>query len=711
MKKYFILSLLFLCAGILPQSSSRAQEKVTSANTTVQLISEVASIKSGQPFWVGLHMEMDPHWHTYWVNPGDSGLSPKLQWALPDGFTASEIVWPFPVIISEAGLTTYGFEDENLLFVKITPPMGLDPTQMVSLQAKAIWLACKEICLPGEAQVSLTLPVKEAFPQSHPEWGTVFDMFRPKLPVATHPYETKVYEDTDHFYLVILSQEEMTTLSFFSLYEDVIQYAAPQFLEPVKGGYQLTLKKSEYYEQPVAELRGVLVNNSGWGGLKGYQAFELSREVLPYDANKFTQMYSWPIPMSPSGSASGMTIWVAICFALLGGLILNLMPCVLPVLSIKVLGLIEHAQDKQKAFKNGLIFMLGVLVSFWVLAGILMALRSIGQQIGWGFQFQTPGFVVFMAVLLYVFGLNLFGLFEVGTSLTSISGKVKPSSGASASFLSGVLTTIVATPCTAPFMGTALGFALSQPAMISLIIFTALGIGLSLPYVILSGNAKLLKFVPKPGPWMVHLKSFLGFILMASVVWLLWVLGAQLGTTAMTILMIALLFISVGMWVYGIIQRRHKAGLAVIWMGLFLLGGGLLAGESLRQMPVTDQAEQASREGIQWRDFTQTDIAQVRKEGGMVFLDFTAKWCLSCQVNERVVFQNDEVIQYFRDRKIVPVKADWTNYDESITRALAAFGKNSIPLYVVYPADISKEPIILPEVITPKIVLEALKNI
>jgi thiol:disulfide interchange protein len=413
-----------------------------------------------------------------------------------------------------------------------------------------------------------------------------------------------------------------------------------------------------------------------------------------------------------SSSEDNISIFAAILFAFLGGIILNLMPCVLPVLSLKIMGFIQQAgEDKSKTRKHGLAFTIGVVFSFLVLAGFLIALRAGGQYLGWGFQLQSPTFIVILSILLFLFGLSLFGVFEIGTSLTSSEQYIK-SSGYTGSFLSGVLATIVATPCTAPFMGTALGFAISQPVYVSLLVFTFLGLGMALPYVVLTSSPKLLKFVPKPGAWMETLKQFMGFLLMATVLWLLWVLSLQTGAEGVLFLLLSFIIASIGGWIYGrwgnITKKLSVRRTAQLISILIIIGALFFSLSNIETKAITNSSS-ISQGKIKWEAYSPGKVEDAVKEGKPVFVDFTAAWCLSCQVNEKVAFGSDEVQQEFVDKNILALKGDWTNSDPVITKALESFGRNSVPLYVIYSKD--KKPLLLPEILTPGIVLDALKNL
>ncbi len=400
-------------------------------------------------------------------------------------------------------------------------------------------------------------------------------------------------------------------------------------------------------------------------------------------------------------------------------MILNLMPCVLPVLSLKILGFVQQAgEDDSKSWQHGAVFTGGVLVSFLVLAGVLIALRAGGEQLGWGFQLQSPLFVTVISSFLFMFGLSLFGVFEVGTSLIGTGAKLDNRGGMAGSFLSGVTATVVATPCTAPFMGSALGFALIQSASQSLLIFGFLGLGMAFPYLLLSSVPSLLRFVPKPGAWMESFKQFMGFLLMATVVWLVFVIGSQTGVIGMTMLLSLLVCLGIGAWIYGRwggINSLAGSRLAARAVALIVVAGSLVYTMSILPVAPTGTSStsrtSATSGGLNWEPFSAQRVEDLREAGRPVFVDFTAAWCLSCQVNERVALHDSEVVEKFEALGITALKADWTSRDPEITRALARFGRNSVPLYVLYTGEAEAEPMILSEILTPGIVLEALESV
>ncbi|MCB1121628.1 MAG: thioredoxin family protein, partial [Verrucomicrobiae bacterium] len=396
-----------------------------------------------------------------------------------------------------------------------------------------------------------------------------------------------------------------------------------------------------------------------------------------------------------------------------GGMLLNLMPCVFPVLSIKVLGFVQQAgEDRSKVKLHGLVFLSGVLVSFWVLAGIFLALRAAGQEIGWGFQLQTPGFVAVLASILFLFGLNLSGVFEIGESLVGAGQGLQAKSGYSGSFFSGVLATVVATPCTAPFMGTALGVIITMSAIQSMTVFTALALGVALPYVLLSIFPTFLKWLPRPGAWMESFKKALAFLLYATVVWLAWVFGNQVGVNGMAALLLGLVALGIAAWIWGnwgnLTRKKSVRRVAALATLIFLVTGGVIQFVASGFEAVGLQVESEDKAGISWKPYSPDSVATYLEEGKTVYVDFTAKWCLTCQVNKRVALSNEEVIRYFKDQDIVALQGDWTRRDPVITRELEKFGRSGVPTNIIYRTNGSTQ--LLPEVLTPSIVLEALRK-
>lgn len=695
-------------------------DSVKTEHVEAELISEVQSVQPGKPLWVALRLKMEEHWHTYWKNPGDSGLATKIKWTLPPGFSAGPIVWPHPIRIEAAGLAGYGYENEILLLTKIDVPATLSPNTAIDIAAKADWLVCQEECIPGGAELKLSLPVKDATPAPS-AWTQAFTATRAKLPLESSDWKIRAAVKDDKVILRLTppSGASLSAATFFPDEELIVEAGEKQAFTPLKQGYALTMTRSKVATELPKRIAGVLVSPDGWRGPNSEPALAVDVPVEPAadlgDLAAVAQTSAAPPAAKP---LTASLLLVAVSSAFLGGLILNLMPCVLPVLSIKVLGFVEQAKGSgAKPWQHGVVFTAGVLVSFWILAGALLALRAGGTQLGWGFQLQSPAFVIVLASILFLFGLNLFGVFEVGASLMNIGGNATQKSGWAGSFFSGALATLVATPCTAPFMGSALGVALGQPAAIALLIFTSLALGMSAPYLLLSAVPEFLKFIPKPGVWMETFKQFMGFLLMASVVWLVWVLGNQAGVDAVATLLLAFIVMSVGGWALGrwggFMSSAVTRRLAQATATALILGGVAFAINGVRgAAPAAEaKASLSSNGGIKWEAFSPERVAELRAAGKPVFIDFTAAWCLSCKVNERIAIDTPEVRAEFEKRGVSMLKADWTSRDETITKTLAEFDRSGVPLYVLYSGGANQPPKVLPEALTPGIVLDALKSV
>ncbi|MBF0570443.1 MAG: thioredoxin family protein [Candidatus Omnitrophica bacterium] len=624
----------WLLVFLLGSINLAVAQEVYQAHTHVRLVSEQNSVVRGGTFWVGLDLILDDGWHVYWQNPGDSGLSPKIKWHLSSGINAGDIHWPYPQRLNVGPLTSFGYEHEVLLLVPITLDKSFQPSKDVNIYASVKWLACQDTCVPGKAELNFLQPIVTSISDiKFNSFKTLFDQTRQDLPQLIPCITSHAALDGNQWRLDIQTPlKRQGDIIFYPFRDDVVEHAAPQETRNVPYGYQLIMTKSHLYHVDLKALEGIAVNPSGWDGKGKTKAIVIQA----------------PLKVVPVR----IPFFIACLFALIGGLILNLMPCVLPVLSIKVLYLIDRHPDSKIAFRHSLVYALGVLASVWALALLLFILKSAGQFAGWGFQFQSSVFVVIVALILFFLALNLFGVFEF--SAPSINGLPTRQAGYKASFISGVITTIVASPCTAPFMGTALAVAISQPNIIGFGIFTFLGLGLALPFVLLSAFPFLLSFAPRPGAWMIYLKRALGFVLLVCVIWFLGVVGTQTGLVDFS--------------------KFYK-----------------------------------SSDELHWQRFSSTAVNQARHSGHGVFIDFTAGWCINCQVNDRLVLQNSDVVRAFKDKGIIAFKADWTKYDPSITQALASFDRDSIPVYIYYPPG-ADAPIILPQIITPGMILERVNN-
>lgn len=683
----------------------------SSKNVTVTLVSERDAVEPGRPLVVGLQLQMAPDWHTYWLNPGDSGLPTRIKWRLPEGFEAGPLQWPRPQRIPADPLMSYGYEGQVLLLTEIRTPSAFAEPQ-ATLAARVDWLECKEACLPGKAELELRLPVTRAEASPLAEWAPAFRAARASLPLEPKGVEVEAALQGDVLTLAVNDSPGARSAYFFPAKADAIDHAAAQRIEAGGSGFRLQIPRAANAPE-LESLAGVLE-------LDG-RAYAIDVSVRPAAAAATPSAAGAETPAATAAPATldratslgavASSLPVALAFAFLGGLLLNLMPCVLPVLSLKVMGFVRHGgESRQGAIRHGLAFALGVLVFFWILAGALLALRAGGQQIGWGFQLQSPAFVVFLAALFLLVALNLFGVFEVGQSLTAAANLTAGGGGLAKSFWSGALATIVATPCTAPFMGSAMGFAISEPAWSTLLVFSALGLGMAAPYLVLAASPRLLRLLPRPGRWMETFKQAMGFPMLATVVFLVWLLGRQIGLNAAASLLGSLLSIAMGAWLYGrgmLPNASARGRLASIGLGGALVVGGLLFGMARAQAAASALPTQADAHG--WQPYSEQRLLELRRAGTPVFVDFTADWCLTCQVNDRVALSRPEVQARFREEGVVLMKGDWTLRDEAITRALAGHGRQGVPLYVLYGRGADAPARLLPEVLTPGVVLSALE--
>lgn len=688
----FLLGWMAL-AALLPVSARAAATHVQAS-----LVAATTSIQPGQPFTIALRFQHDPHWHTYWLNPG-TGLATSIAWTLPAGMTAGEIQWPAPHLLKDrtGGVIGNGYEDELLLPITLAAPADLKPGTSVTLQAAVDWLMCEEVCMPGSAKLSVTLQVAADSPAADPSWGAKIAATVAGLPQADAAWKISAQRAAKQVTLTVAPAAGVahapSDLHFFSS-DGYIAYDEPQEIRPDgRGGFTLTLPIAADSPGTPDKLVGVLTSETGWradGSLRG-----LSIDV------SFAGPAAPAAPVAAAKLPPPASLFGTLALALVGGLILNLMPCVFPVLGIKILGFVNQSgNERGKVVSHGLVFALGVLLSFWALAGVLALLRQGGDQLGWGFQLQSPAFVFALAALLLVFALNMSGLFEFGLSATSVGSNLQSKSGLAGSFFTGVLATVVATPCSAPFLAPALGAALALSIPESFLIFTAIAVGLSLPYLLLSIFPQAVKVLPRPGAWMETFKQFMAFPLYATVGYLAWVLAGQTSENGFLMALFGLVLVAMGVWFYGrwnapgASAGRARFGL-VAGLAVFALGAWV----GWPQPPVPGE--------ITWEKWSPETVAQLRAEGRTVYVDFTARWCATCQANKKLVFHSPEVLASFRDRKIATLRADWTNRDPQITAELAKYQRSAVPFNVIWMPG-RDEPVILPELLTAGTVLNAL---
>ena len=684
----------------LPLLAIAAHAQVYQGKTlvTASLVSNTAGIVPGKPFEIGVLLEMAPHWHTYWEYPGDAGIPTAITWTLPEGFVAGPIQWPLPDRVIEPGeIEVYAYKDKVLLLTAIVPPPEI-AEKNVTLRAKVDWLVCEEICIPGSADLEISLPVARESAEANAE---LFSTFRKLLPAATPaPYELSWKRSGNLLELSVNGLKDAKAVDLFPLPPKGEQVGHP------KGGPIRDGAATITFENP-GDLRGVLVVETE-SGRQGWLVS--SSEQVASRGPPSSSIASVPIANQPG-------LWQALIFGFLGGFILNLMPCVLPVISLKIFGFIRQAGDHpERILRHGLAFIAGIFAWFLGLGLVILALKSTGREVTWAFQFQNPWFNLVIGCIVFVFALNLFGVFEIvlpGRASTALA-EASSREGYSGSFFQGIFATLLATPCTAPFLGTALGFAFSQSPFVILLMFASVALGMSAPYFLLSARPGWMKLLPKPGEWMERVKQFMGFPLLATLIWLLYILGNQRGVEAVIWAAAFLLCLALACWIYGAFcgplssVRTRVVSLAAIVLIVF--GGGRFFLADRFAGSTVPGTTSRSGDGIAWKPFSQKALDDLLGAGEPVFVDFTADWCISCKFNERTAIDVPAVREAFSKGGIVPMKADWTNANPEITAALKKFGRVGVPFYVVYPRGESDRPLILPEILTESIVLEALSK-
>ncbi len=706
-----VLHAILFVAAFAVSTASLAQSLDNSVVTTDQVRAELMAhapdgIAAGRTVWVGLQLTHQKEWHTYWKNSGDSGLPTTLDWTLPAGVTAGAIDWPIPKLIRIGNLANYGYEDTILLPVALTVGpdfQSLPGNSQVRIGLKARWLVCRTECIPQEGEFSLSLPVRGSTAINSSAFDTALAA-RPRpvmgnaagvLPQSSVQIEGSSIKLTVHGLPVALRGK---TLDFFPETPEVIATAAPWTQGWSGDVWSAQVPLSPERSSAPSILPVVL----GAGG-QGYRA-----ELKVLGAWPKVGVNAAGVPALASAPASGavpsITLLAALLGALLGGLILNLMPCVFPVLSIKVMSLTSHSEDRHALRIDGLAYSAGVLISFLALGALMLVLRSSGEQLGWGFQLQSPAVIATLALLFTVMGLNLAGLFEFGMLLPSGLASLQVKNPAVNAFLSGVLAVAIASPCTAPFMGAALGLALGLPTAQALLIFASLGLGMALPYLLVSLVPGAARMLPRPGAWMQTFRRAMAFPMFATVVWLVWVLGQQSGIDGAGSLLALLVALSMVLWSFTL-RGRSRVVVASISIALCALLTVALGQNILRNT----QAGSAVAATERWQPWAPGRVEQALAKGGPVFVDFTAAWCVTCQYNKKTTLSDPAVVADFDARKVTLLRADWTRRDSAITAALAQLGRNGVPVYALYKG--TKPPVLLPELLTPAIVHAALATL
>jgi thiol:disulfide interchange protein/DsbC/DsbD-like thiol-disulfide interchange protein len=690
------------------------------AHTHASLLLSATAAKPGESIVAGIRLEMDPGWHTYWRNPGAAGSPTKIEWELPPGVTAGDIQWPLPEKLPEGDneeLTTYIYHDEVVLLVPLTFAPDLKPGP-VELKAKVLWLECEKLCLPGKAEVAGTVEIADASTPS--ENAPLIRKWQGQLPAtgkgksAVATWETAGDGKLRPLLLDWKSPDKVSEADFYPYAADAYE-VQPRTEVISKGQDTIRLRKvvNKFEGDWPVEISGLLIQKSG-DQVEGFEVnLPVGQDAAASSTTKTAEMAT-PLP------APVKALWQMLFYALIGGLILNIMPCVLPVIALKILGFVSQARENPgEVRKLGVVYTIGVLASFLVLAGLVIGVKAAGHRAGWGMQFGNPQFIVALTVLVTLVALNLFGVFEVtlsGRVLGATSG-LTSKHGIAGAFFNGVLATALATPCTAPFLGVALGFAFAQTTAIILLVFLTVGFGLSLPYLLLSWQPAWLKFLPKPGAWMEKFKIAMGFPMLATAVWLFNLTPTFYGKRVWW-LGFFLVLVALAAWIFGeFFQRgRQHRGLALgITLALLVSGYGYAIENQLRwRSPLPPDAVarslKESPDGIDWQRWSPEAVAKARSEGRPVLVDFTADWCLTCQVNKKTSIEIGSVRSKLKEIGAVALLGDYTRLPADITDELNRFSRAGVPLVLVYPKNSNEPPIVLPEALTPGIVLGALEQ-
>ncbi|MGA2852638.1 MAG: protein-disulfide reductase DsbD domain-containing protein [Verrucomicrobiota bacterium] len=732
------LVMLFACFAVSAACGARAQTALSSLgglslsahHTQAKLILSAGTAKPGDTIWAGVDMKMDAGWHTYWKNPGAAGLATKIQWQLPPGVTAGQIQWPLPEKFPPVEVTTYGYEKEVMLLVPLSLASNLSAGPLY-LKAIVSWLECKDVCVPASQSVEAKLNIGAGTKTSA---GAALIKTREKqVPQTNSFYQFQKFQarwepatngDTRSFVMSngsggVDQSFKLDAVDFFPDASDQFEVQSPtEIISAYSADIQLRKFVKKFSGDWPKEISGVMVlqlRNSREG-------FEVKMPVTDQAPAGVTTSASAKSSagFQPAQASKTPALPLMLLYAFIGGLILNIMPCVLPVIALKILGFVSEARSEPRRVRNlGLIYALGVLVSFLALAAIVIGVKAAGHHAGWGMQFSSPVFIVCITTLVTLVALNLFGVFEVtiGGRALDAAGELASKRGAAGAFFNGALATTLATPCTAPFLASALGFAFAQSASVIISIFLFAGLGLAAPYVLLSWNPAWLKFLPKPGSWMEKFKIAMGFPMLATALWLFNVASSSYGKNVFW-LGVFLVVVAFASWVFGKFVQRgrsHQTAAAIVTL-ILLIGGYAFALEKKlgwrEAMPETNAAGslKESPDGIDWQRWSPETVAQARAAGHPVLVDFTADWCLTCQVNKKLAIEIPSVRAKLKELNAVALVGDYTRFPDSITAELNRHNYAGVPLVLVYPKNPGAPPVVLPQILTPGVVLNALNQ-
>jgi thiol:disulfide interchange protein DsbD len=694
-----------LASAIALAQPVHAQETVDAGRTQARLIAERTMAAPGDVFLAALQLDVDPGgWHVYWKNVGDSGLPPRIDWTLPDGVTTGPFVWPAPHAIPLATLMNYGYEGQLVLPFEVRIPENAPTGGDIVLKANASWLVCLEVCIPEQASLSLTVPIGAAVAQddgaSRLIAASLEQSPRPITGAAFVARTQKGYRlailDPD----VAAAAEAAQSIRFFPDGHEIVHFA-DQPAERGEDGVTLELEASQFADEGATGLSGVIVAELD-GGERAAFSLSASAGELPSGAAG--------IRMTGAGGESVTAVGILglLVAAFAGGLVLNLMPCVLPVLSVKAAGLVKSAHHPAEARAHGLAYTAGVLACFALVGAVLVGLRMAGEQAGLGFQLQYPAMTALFALVMFAVGLNLLGLYTIGGSLMGVGSGLAGQSGAGGAFFTGALAAFVGAPCVGPFMAPAVGVALAQPAPVVIGVFLMIGLGMAAPFLALSFTPAFARILPKPGAWMESFRQALSFPMFATALWLLWVLMGQAGSEAAVLTLAGALGLAFAVWLGRQLPESRVGRGLIALIAIFSFVGPACMSADLRAPEAAESAASAplAYETAAW---SPEEVARYRAEGRVVFVDFTARWCATCQVNKKLAIQSDEAAKAFAAHDVVLLTADWTNRDDVIASALADFGRAGVPLYLVYPAS-GGAPEILPQMLSPGLVRRAVET-
>ena len=690
---------------------------VSTNNVNASLIADVSSVQPGEAFYVALVFDIREGWHTYWRNPGDSGQATSIDWGLEEGVTASEIEWPYPERQFMGPVANYGYHGTAYHRIKIQVSANWPVGKPIELVANAKWLVCEEECIPEKGQLKLVVDTADKSLVNTANQA-IFEKLETRLPTtlavsSAYQYTASKAPHTDlkeiRFEFESNSNySSAENIEYFPYDWGVLQPPVDQQVVIDPNFVSISSRKGDLTFS--GALQGVLVVQQSNGSTKAYEV-ESQHGVLNVKTGDVQQGRV----LNSDYSIPDISVFSALLFALIGGIILNLMPCVFPVLSMKALSLVSH--QGSGAGKHGVVYTFGILVSFALLGMALLFVKAAGQQIGWGFQLQSPFFVSGVIIVLFLLSLSLTGYLEIGTSMMGLGSGLANKSGYLGSFFTGVLAVIVATPCTAPFMGPAIGFALTQSAFVMLLVLMALGLGLALPFLLLSFFPVLTRALPKPGAWMKAFQQFLAFPMFATTAWLIWVLGQQKGINATFSMLLVLVLIAFAVWLWQTFRDSvmpWKGVIVVACLSALMTSAYFVYWHS--SLVSQSQANLSTEQARNYQPFSVEKLESLKQNGDAVFVNMTAAWCITCLANEKVALSTPELKAYFSENNIHYLKGDWTNQDAEITQYLQSFGRNSVPLYVYYPSSKTSsgksakkqlKPVVLPQILTVDIVVDA----